>query len=224
MFAPDLVGYLSLAGFGFLTLETLGQFSNYLTSLKSQFASFRTQPSSSRLPRTKIILCLRGTDPYLDQCIHRLANQNHPDYRLTIVLDSDRDEALPVVERMLEKYGEDRIEVLFRKYLLPTCSRRANSFLTALESIDEDVEAVVLCDGDAVVHQNWLRELTAQLTDDCPAVSGNRWYSPENRIWAVWSATSGMHLLSLACIRMAFSGLAAWRLVVGCCEIPHCCR
>jgi hypothetical protein len=51
--------------------------------------------------------------------------------------------------------------------------------LTGLSQLSDDVEIVVMCDGDAMPSDNWLRELVANFNDPSVlATSGNRWYAP----------------------------------------------
>jgi hypothetical protein len=48
-----------------------------------------------------------------------------------------------------------------------------------MDSLAPEVDVVALCDGDAIVHSQWLRELVHGLsTGRRSAVSGARWYSP----------------------------------------------
>ena len=130
-------------------------------------------------PPARVILCLRGADPFLDRCLRGLASQDYPDYKVVIVVDSLRDEALPQVERLLKDHGDERIEVLIRDRLLPNCSRRASSLFCGLNRVPAEVEVVAMCDADAIPHPTWLRELVAPLQDPLTvAASGNRWYAP----------------------------------------------
>lgn len=156
------------------------QFVPLLRALRAANAESRPEIPESSLPEARVFLCLRGTDPFLDRCLNGLATQNYPRYKVTIIVDSGEDEAMPQAMELQQKYGQDRIEVILRKHLIPTCSRRANSFVSGLEQLEDHVEAIVLCDGDAVPYENWLRDLMRPLVQDgAKATSGNRWYVPE---------------------------------------------
>lgn len=168
------------------------------------FASLRAdcEPASGgHSPTAQIIICLRGRDPFLARCLDRLARQDYPAFRITIVVDSVTDEAWPDVRRLLDVYGGDLVQALVRDRSLPECSRRASSLCTALDRFTDDVEIVALCDGDAVVHPLWLRQLVDGLQNSgAKVVSGNRWYSPpdtsiasHSRYW--WNALAAPMML-----------------------------
>ena len=143
--------------------------------------SFRNEYS----PPVCIVLCLKGSDPFLDRCLSGLAQQDYPDYRLLVVVDSAEDEALGHVDRARQAFGKHRVEVVIRDSDLSTCSRKCNSLLSAYRRIGERTEIVATCDGDAVTHPTWLRELVSPMSDpEVLATTGNRWYSPPAGDWA----------------------------------------
>ena len=130
-------------------------------------------------PPARVILCLRGADPYLDRCLQGLVSQDYPDYKVLIVVDSPGDDAMPQVEHLLAEHGSERVEVIFRDRLLPNCSRRASSLFCGLNRVPEEVEVIAMCDADAIPHSTWLRELVAPLQAPLTvAAYGNRWYAP----------------------------------------------
>jgi len=177
----DPIGFLSLLANCWLTIEALRQFIPLLRALRLANTASRPEVPESSLPEVRVLLCLRGTDPFLDRCLNGLASQNYPRYRILIIVDSGDDEALPQAMDLQQKHGNDRVEVMLRKHLFTTCSRRASSFLSGLEQLDDSIEAVVLCDGDTVPHETWLRDLMRPLVlEGAKATSGNRWYVPES--------------------------------------------
>ncbi len=177
----DPVGIISLLLCAWLTTEALLQFVPLLTALRAAPTKARPEIPESSLPEARVFLCLRGTDPFLDRCLNGLATQNYPRYKVIIIVDSGADEAFPQAMALQQKYGQDRIDVILRKYLLPTCARKASSLLIGLEQLDDHVEVIVICDGDTVPHKTWLRDLMRPLIlEGAKATSGNRWYVPES--------------------------------------------
>ena len=135
--------------------------------------------ASDFYPIARVILCLRGSDPFLDRCLRGLANQDYPNYKVLIVVDSSVDESLPQAKRILEEYGADRVEILIRDCTLPNCSRKVSSLFCGLNHVPSDVGVVAQCDADAIPHPTWLRELVEPMQDPMTvATCGNRWYSP----------------------------------------------
>jgi len=130
-------------------------------------------------PVARVILCLRGVDPFLDRCLRGLAGQNYPNYKVLIVIDSSQDDSRPQVEKLLDEYGTERVEMLIRDCNLPNCTRKVSSLFCGLKHVPDDVEVVAICDADAIPHPTWLRELVSPLRDPMTVTaSGNRWYAP----------------------------------------------
>ena len=130
-------------------------------------------------PRAAAILCVRGLDPFLAASVRGLLQQDYPDYKVYIVVDSVRDPAWPVVKAMVKQAGRGNVSVLALTDRLPTTTRKAAGQLQALAKLDPSREIVAMLDGDTIPHSTWLRELAAPLKDPRVGVaSGNRWYMP----------------------------------------------
>ena len=56
--------------------------------------------------------------------------------------------------------------------------------MQAAKNLDDACEAVVIIDGDVVVHSTWLQELVAPLLNpQIGAAYGNRWFLPPTANW-----------------------------------------
>lgn len=148
------------------------------------------------LPKTAIILCLRGADPFLPNCIQGLLNQNYPDYELRIVVDSCQDPAWKMVNEIIQNNPAKQIHVSSLKFWHSTCSLKCSALVQAVSELNDDFKVVALVDGDTIVHSNWLRELVAPLNDSrVGATTGNRWYLPQGKYWGttvryLWNVAS----------------------------------
>lgn len=155
---------------------------HYLFALPLVNKLNRAQPfdaSNSYCPPATVILCLRGNDPILPQCLENLLTQDYPDYELRIVVDSIDDPAWPVVNETIANYPNVNVTVIPHTERLMTCSRKVSSILQAVASIPDDREVVVQIDADTNAHPTCLRELIAPMADDSVGVTtGNRWYAP----------------------------------------------
>ncbi len=153
-------------------------------------------------PDVTILLCLRGRDPYLDDCLQALLSQTYDDFRLCCVFDSPLDPARDTV-RKFEK--APLLEIFVCEQHRDTCSLKCNSLIEVINSWQHDPELIVLVDADAVVDQHWLPDLVAPLADaSVVAVSGNRWFLPESTslgsdVRAIWNmgAAPQMHLYEM---------------------------
>ena len=175
MISSGLIAAVVFCWLSFLTVR------NYLPCLRElREALARTDSLSNNLtPPARVILCLRGADPFLNRCLRGLATQDYPDYKIIIIVDSLGDAAMTQAEAILQEYGKERIEVHLRDQLWPNCSRKVSSLLCGLKRVSGETEVVALCDGDAIPHSTWLRELVEPLQDPLTvASSGNRWFAP----------------------------------------------
>src|SRR6056297_615398 len=62
-------------------------------------------------PPVAVILCLRGCDRFLPDCLKGLFNQDYPDYRVHVVVDREDDPAWGVVMQALEESGASGVRV-----------------------------------------------------------------------------------------------------------------
>jgi cellulose synthase/poly-beta-1,6-N-acetylglucosamine synthase-like glycosyltransferase len=161
--------------------------------------------SQDLLPRTTVILCLRGADPFLSNCLQGLVSQNYPNYQVRIVVDSQEDPALDVVAKALDNLDRKHVKISSLNFKYQTCSLKCSALIQAVSSLDDDCEVVALIDSDTVPHPTWLRELVVPLTDrKIGLTAGNRWYVPIKNQWGslvryLWniSAVLQMHFYAI---------------------------
>lgn len=167
-----------------IALATVGQIGVIFSRLR-HYRSYRTQPlPAAQLPATAVILCLRGSDPYLDSCLAQLTDQNYPDYDLWIVLDSPLDPARIVAERWQTISPRARVHLTYMDDISVQTSLKCNALIHGIKQLDDRIEAVVLIDADTIPYSNWLRNMVSPLVgDDIGIVTGSRWYDPSSRCW-----------------------------------------
>jgi cellulose synthase/poly-beta-1,6-N-acetylglucosamine synthase-like glycosyltransferase len=137
------------------------------------------------LPRALVILSLRGADPFLGRTLECLRAQTYRNYDLRIVIDDETDPAWEIVQRFIEDAGATSIQIRFLRERLSTCSLKLSALVQELRGLDEQYEAVVQIDADAVPHPGWLREMLSPMKDPgVGCVSGLRWYMPASDNWA----------------------------------------
>ncbi len=143
----------------------------------------RRRIPSATCPRAAVVLSVRGPDPYLEANMAALLDQDYPDFRLFIVVDSEHDSAWPYVKRV-QDLAPDRVETLVLQNPLSTCSLKCSSLAEVVEQLDDTYEVVAFLDGDAPPYRTWLRELVEPLAEPSVGVTtGNRWYTPERVRW-----------------------------------------
>jgi cellulose synthase/poly-beta-1,6-N-acetylglucosamine synthase-like glycosyltransferase len=131
------------------------------------------------LPSATVILCLRGADPFLSNCLQGLVSQDYPNYQVQIIVDSQEDPASDVVTKTLGDLAQKHFKVSPLNVRYQTCSLKCSALIQAVSSLDDDCEVVALIDSDTVPHSTWLRELVLPLANRKIGFTvGNRWYVP----------------------------------------------
>ncbi|MBD2501784.1 glycosyltransferase [Anabaena azotica] len=148
------------------------------------------------LPKTAVLLCLRGADPFLGDCLRSLLQQNYPQYHVKLIIDSEQDPAWQVAEDVINEVGITNISFSPLRYVLQSCSLKCSSLVQAVSELDDSYKVVALVDADTVVHANWLRELVSPLLHpSVGATTGNRWYLPTGKYWGtlvryIWNVSA----------------------------------
>ncbi|MBD2449335.1 glycosyltransferase family 2 protein [Nostoc sp. FACHB-152] len=148
------------------------------------------------LPKTAVILCLRGADPFLPNCLRSLFHQNYPQYDVKLVIDSIEDPAWQIAQDTINEVSATNVDIKPLKIVHNTCSLKCSSLIQAVSELDESYEVVALVDADTVVHPNWLRDLVTPLNHPkVGATTGNRWYIPTGRYWGtlvryIWNVSA----------------------------------
>ncbi len=173
-------------------------------------------------PRAAVILCLRGTDPFLKDCIAGLLNQDYPNYQVRIIVDSPDDPAHAVVAQILSQSAETQMAEIERKAThvrvenlqekSSTCSLKCSSLRQVVRTLDPQCGIVAQLDADTTPHSTWLRELaTALQPSDVGAATGNRWYMPKtlsvgSLVRYTWNAAA---IVQMYWYRVAWGGTLA---------------
>lgn len=168
-------------------------------------------------PKTAVILCLRGSDPFLTACLEAILHQDYPCYDLRIVIDSPEDPAWKIAEQVATRCGAANVQIRALTSRRPTCSLKCSSLVQAVSELDASYEVIALLDADTVPHRTWLRELVAPLADErVAAATGNRWYMPESASWGslvrrLWNAAA---VVQMYAYRIPWGGTLALKASV----------
>jgi glycosyltransferase involved in cell wall biosynthesis len=168
-------------------------------------------------PKTAVILCLRGPDPFLPACLEAVLSQDYPHYDLHIVVDSREDPAWAIAEQAVAAHGGHSVHM--RALAAPgrTCSLKCSSLVQVVSELDDSYEAIAQLDADTIPHRTWLRELVAPLADErVAAATGNRWYVPAAVSWGslvrrLWNTAA---VVQMHCFRIPWGGTLALKLSV----------
>lgn len=176
----DLAIFLSKSLMGWLVIQVCFTlvFIWYLRSSKKNLLP------DDQLPKTAVVLCLRGADPFLPRCLRSLLNQNYPQYDLKLIVDSHEDPAWKIASETITEQEATNVQISPLRIVRNNCSLKCSSLVQAIRELDDSYKVVALVDADTIVHVNWLRELVSPLGDaNVGATTGNRWYVPTGRYW-----------------------------------------
>lgn len=137
--------------------------------------------TDAQAPRAAVILCLRGGDPFLTDCLHSLLGQDYPDFDVRVIVDHPDDPAHRIALHEIQRHKASNVSLEFLKERRDSCSLKCSSLLQVVGSLDDSYQFVAQLDADVVAHPTWLRELATALADEkVGAATGNRWYMPAN--------------------------------------------
>ncbi|MBW4612659.1 MAG: glycosyltransferase family 2 protein [Desmonostoc vinosum HA7617-LM4] len=176
----DLTIFLSKSLLSWLTIQAT------LTLIFLWFLRLRPKNllSDEQLPKTAVILCLRGADPFLPNCLRSLLKQNYPQYDLRLIVDSHEDPAWQIANDTIKEQKATNVKISPLLIVRNNCSLKCSSLVQAVSELDDSYKVVALVDADTIVHRNWLRELVSPLADPkVGATTGNRWYVPTGKYW-----------------------------------------
>lgn len=131
-------------------------------------------------PQTAVILCVRGADPSLQDCLKSLTAQTHSNFTVHVVVDHSSDPAHGVLR------DAALLDPRIRIHEIPGPPPRhrglkVTAILHAVRQLSASVERVAFIDADVIAHPAWLRELTEPLANpEIGACTGTRWFIPED--------------------------------------------
>lgn len=129
------------------------------------------------LPPAAVVLCVRGSDQQLKDCLKGLLTQDYFAYHVFIIVDNISDPAWSIVHEMIEQHPQANVTVQALENRRVTCSLKCSAILQALDLISEDYPYCAFLDSDVKPHPTWLGELISELRDDrVGLVFGCRWF------------------------------------------------
>ena len=121
-----------IAFFALLTLWQLGMNSFSMRCLRR----VRTEPlADAECPPALVVLCLRGGDPFLGRSLRHLIEQDYPDFRVRIVVDSPGDEAHRYLAEIWGASPPSHVEVRTLTERFSTCTFKMSGILAGTTTL-----------------------------------------------------------------------------------------
>ena len=198
------------------------------TSYVIWFGKFLFQPKPENLefsdasdvpprPLVALVLCLRGEDPSLFDCLTGILAQDYENFQLLIVVDDLADPAVDAVNEFFNDTTRKFITIPSIHAIAnrrDTCSLKCSAILESLKHLSEKTEIVALIDADTAPDENWLSDLIEPFSNpSVGATTGNRWFAPNqptlgSSIRQVWNAAA---VVQMDIYNIAWGGTLAIR-------------
>jgi len=200
------VFYFFAAGLVFLSYKSFRGGIDYLNFFKRELA----KRASDFTPFVSIFVPCRGLDEDLEENLRALFRQDFPRYEVIFVVDSERDEAVPVIKKIMRRRDTASAKQLNNKTSSPSRlggaklivagkaeneGQKVHNLREAVLHAAGESEVFVFVDSDARPAENWLRALIAPLQDEnCGAATAYRWFISKDfrfasEMRAVWNAS-----------------------------------
>jgi cellulose synthase/poly-beta-1,6-N-acetylglucosamine synthase-like glycosyltransferase len=190
----------------FLSYKSFRGGIDYLNFYKKELAG----PSSDYAPFVSVIAPCRGLDEDLEENLDALFRQNFPRYEVIFVVDSETDEAVSVIQKIIHHREDPETQrELLENSAFPRFSgvklvvagkaenegQKVHNLREAVSQVADESEVFVFVDSDARPAAHWLTNLVAPLADEqIGAATGYRWFISKNigfasEMRSVWNAS-----------------------------------
>lgn len=193
----------------FVLLQSILIF-QYHRVLKQSSARVDSDHSTS----VAMILCVRGFDPSLTNCLLALTQQDYSQKTLIVVGDHEKDPGVIAAKQFLEKQNRLEFRILINDQIHKTCSLKCSNLIYACQRLEDQISVVALVDADANPPHDWLQMMVAPFSDQQVAVTtGIRWFIPSGPLWGtlvryIWNTAA---IVQMVCYRIPWGGSLAIR-------------
>ncbi|MHB1663055.1 MAG: glycosyltransferase family 2 protein [Thermoplasmataceae archaeon] len=168
---------------------------------------FNANDSLNYSPKVLVIVPCRGKDHDMERNFESLQNQDYKNFHIVAVVDSDKDEALGVINKM-------GIESLITDHYSTASSGKVRAITTAIRK-KTGYEIIVFADSDTIVPEHWLKELIFPLhRKRIGAVSTYPRFVPMGGFWSkvkeIWGYM-GINMMEFRPTRFVWGGSVAFR-------------
>ena len=137
--------------------------------------------AAGRCGPTALLKPVCGLEKRLEENLRSCCEQDHPDFQVIFSVQSKHDAALPLLLRLQEEYGAERVSIAVASKP-PMPNGKIHNLVGAMEAVRNEI--LVLSDSDIELAKDYLRIITAPLEDPevgfvCTpykGVQGESWY------------------------------------------------
>lgn len=188
----SILYYFFAAILVYFSYQSLRSGKKYLAFFNAELA----KPKSDFTPFASIIAPCRGLDKDLTLNLSALFNQDFPRYEIIFAVDSEKDESVAVIEKLLENV---QFSTVTSKLVIAgkaeNESQKVHNLREAVLHISNESKVLVFVDSDARPDKDWLAALIAPLKNEQIGCStGYRWFISKSNnlaseLRSVWNSS-----------------------------------
>jgi cellulose synthase/poly-beta-1,6-N-acetylglucosamine synthase-like glycosyltransferase len=145
-----------------------------------RFVRSRTSFIKTDIPPARVTLFApcKGLEHGLKENLRPLFEQDHPNYRLVLIVETEHDPACGPIRELLREYPHVGAHLIVSG-VATTCGQKVHNLRVATAHL-QDAEVLAFVDSDARPQPGWLRQLVQHLhRPGSAAATGYRWFVPE---------------------------------------------
>jgi len=128
-------------------------------------------------PAVEVLVPTKGVSSDQVVALTSLVNQDYPNYQVSFILESRRDEANEIVTRLCEQYGHAHKII---SGIADSCGQKNHNLIAGIRALKPETEIIMLCDSTNAADPEWLRRFIAPLvTGDSQVVTTFRVFKPQ---------------------------------------------
>ncbi|MDR1727763.1 MAG: bacteriohopanetetrol glucosamine biosynthesis glycosyltransferase HpnI [Acidobacteriota bacterium] len=113
-------------------------------------------------PPVTILKPICGMEKRQEENLRSACTQDYPDYQVVFSVQSDGDPALPLLRKLRQEFGDDRVSVAVESFRTGT-NGKVNNMIGGLRHARHDV--LVISDSDVLLKPDYLKAIVAPLDD-----------------------------------------------------------
>lgn len=173
------IAYLILAGFGLIqgALFTIHLVENR-RFVRGRCRRTECNQSSGHV---QLFVPCKGHDTGLRENLAWLLRQDHPDYQVTFVVETEDDLAVAEIRAAIEQHPHVPTNLVIAGRASDS-GQKVHNLRAATERLDARTRVLAFVDSDARPKSSWLRHLTERLDrGETGAITGYRWFVPQRQ-------------------------------------------
>lgn len=141
----------------------------------------RPTPIEHAVARVNLIVPCKGVGPESKDNLQSFFFQDHPNFRITFVVENRRDPAFSLIEELRSEHHYVETSVVCAG-VASVGGQKIHNLLAAVGNLQKSIDILAFADMDISVGPSWLRWLTSGVgREDVGARTGYRWMIPADR-------------------------------------------